>query len=1686
MSNFSNSGTITVRGNAVFQSVGARFTNSGTITASGIAATVQNTAFANTGTIMSTGSTGAQLGAGTNYQMTNSGVIRGACIGVDLGASLTNTGTISSAGTGVVLEGYGTLVNAAGGVVTGSTRAVTASSFSSTLVNAGTINGDVVFNGGSNGTFNANRYIAQTGGVLNGNLTLGSSDLLVTDLVNTGRGQFAGINGSVTAASGAQLRYRVASDAAATLGPAGPFAIAGYELSNNARLTLTAPSTIAQQLLLAGVGTVDVTANLSATTAPAILSTSVVAVPGLTTPATALSVISRGTITITRANGASPATGGAVSLGANDSFTNAGTINVVDRNSFSYTYAVTGGASVTNSGAIRLDGGYGVSGATTLTNTGTITQVTGGALAQGVVNVTTVNNSGTISVGGAAVQLSSYGAQSVLTNSGLVASTGGAVVTGPYAYNGAVNNLAGGIIRGGAGTAVQMNGGSFTNAGTVTGTVDLGFASSGRSYNNAAYVAAGGTVAGNLLFGNGDDLFLQTGATTGVSGVIDGGGGRNTYGRVFTATGSFALDAVPVRNFADRLIEALGADTVATATSGSAFTGNLYATGTGSIVNAATINGQLLLSVPYSAQAVIPAAQNALLSLTNTGNVSGGVFGSVASFTNTGGIGAARQLAPAVSIANTGVLSFVNSGQITANATTPGAIDSAVELGGVDSVSVTNSGAILGIGGVAVSATFAGAATGNATVLNSGSVIGTAGLPALYASAVASAGGGGGTVTISNSGTLSGVGGASAFGTVVQLDGTAQLIGFSINNTGTLSARGGTGRGANVIALQVGGTGGVTGQVVNASGGTVSATGGYARAVLASGVALDLTNAGAITATGNTAAIAVQSLGNFNNVVRNSGTITGDILLAGGADRVENAGFITGNVLLGAGDDMFVQRGGTVSGVVDGGDGADLLQVDASGGGAVAGAGFTNFERVQQIGTGNVTYSGAFGVGTIELASGGLIVAAGTQLSTTGATTITGTGAGVSITNAGTIAGGITLGDGGNSVTNSGTIGGPVLLGAGNDSFRTTSGATLGGVVDGGTGYNTLTLALASDTMLRPGVFRNFEALATEGASTLVLAGGAFSYDRVTAQGNLAIASDASLAANVTFGAGDNRFSIAGGFAGSVDGGAGNDTVEVSGGTQAAPVAFGAIGNVEAYRQTARFATLSGAGSVGAMYLGGGRFVGLAGSVLTASQIGVDTGATFGSAGVVNGNVTVAGTLSPGASPGTMTVNGNVSLLGGSVSLFELTPAVSDKLVVNGSVGIAPGATLQLAPTGAVGGALDLVTATGGVSGAFTSLVKPASLSGFLSYQPTRIQFVTAFTGDATFTPQAARALSYTNAVLASGQASAALLAALPRLLTANGASSAAGFNRITPEAYATAQQIGVESGLALADSARGTGFAAPRERTGLFTFGELQGDWTRLPGNGATGASRAEASAQGLLGGVGVGTGAFSFGAFAGYRWTNQRIAALGARTRHDGTVAGVQARVAAGAFAFVATGAYDGGDAVTTRAVPDGVARARYGLHGWTGDVNASYGLELGANWRLSPHVGGTVIHDIRERVTETGGSGFALTVARGRERASFVDGGIGVEGGTATGARFHPFVSLGARWQLQGREPLALAGFGGGATTLLAYGARRAEVVGTGTLGFAADVARGLTLFTSATGEAAGGEHRVAARAGLRARF
>ncbi|RYD17834.1 MAG: hypothetical protein EOP89_18240 [Lysobacteraceae bacterium] len=155
-------------------------------------------------------------------------------------------------------------------------------------------------------------------------------------------------------------------------------------------------------------------------------------------------------------------------------------------------------------------------------------------------------------------------------------------------------------------------------------------------------------------------------------------------------------------------------------------------------------------------------------------------------------------------------------------------------------------------------------------------------------------------------------------------------------------------------------------------------------------------------------------------------------------------------------------------------------------------------------------------------------------------------------------------------------------------------------------------------------------------------------------------------------------------------------------------------------------------------------------------------------------NIAVAGTLSPGASLGTMTVTGNVSLASGSVWGFEITPTIADKLIIDGRLSTASGATLRIVADGTIrpDTSSDLIVANGGIVGNYTTIDRAASLFGFVGQCTDRIQLLGQSLRDLAFSPQITRSVAYANAAIQVQSATSTLFSALPSLLATNGAST--------------------------------------------------------------------------------------------------------------------------------------------------------------------------------------------------------------------------------------------------------------------------------------------------------------------------
>lgn len=805
--------------------------------------------------------------------------------------------------------------------------------------------------------------------------------------------------------------------------------------------------------------------------------------------------------------------------------------------------------------------------------------------------------------------------------------------------------------------------------------------------------------------------------------------------------------------------------------------------------------------------------------------------------------------------------------------------------------------------------------------------------------------------------------------------------------------------------------------------------------------------------------------GSGSERVVNNGTIMGAIDLDGGADSIVNNGRIGGAVAMGAGDDSFTDGvGSSVGGGVTGGDGNDTYRVVLAG--DRTGIGMrSGFEQLAVDGTGTLHL-------TLDQNFQGVSLA----------------GNGIDLATAGFSVGRITGSDGNEQVAVDRDVP-SVVLGGGNDALSL-GGTRFAGSYDGGAGTNSLRFTTAAPVTLS-GTATGFESIALAGGSltvegTLGSAGSFLMFG--DGDQTLTVASGGHLLGSIDLGAGSDSLRLATGFTGSVEGGAGNDSLVLSGGTTAAPIAFQTVSGFESLSMSAGLTTIARTAQLGRIDMSGGRLIGLAGSTIAAPQIAVGAGATFGSAGTVVGNLAVAGTLSPGASPETMTVTGNVSLASGSTTLFELTPTVSDKLEISGTLAIAGGTTLSLTGTRPLtpGAPLDLIVANGGISGSFATISRAATVLGFVRQSANAIQLYGQFANSG-FNPQVTATINYVNAVLVGGQASAGLIAAVPSLLTSGSATNGAAFARLNPEAYASATQISIENGLMLGKAARAGAGTSRGDVPGAFTFAQGLAGWRSLNGSDASGVSRAELDGQGVLGGIGFGSASASLAGVVGYLDGRQRIPALAAHTNSSGIVAGLIGQVAAAGFDLSALLAYDGGKADTRRALPGGAnTAARYSLHGWVSDISLGYALPLGANWSLKPVVGLTFVETRRGSATETGGGAFSLDVQGRRSHATFVDGSLALAGGNAAGATFHPWVSAGVRYQLNGQPTLATAGLSGTPATFSVPGVRRQATFATLAAGVAAELTRQLGLFAASQGELGKAGSGMALNGGLRLRF
>jgi hypothetical protein len=827
---------------------------------------------------------------------------------------------------------------------------------------------------------------------------------------------------------------------------------------------------------------------------------------------------------------------GSVTLGVGAVLTNASGGTIASSGVAAVYGANSGSNTLVNAGGIGNSAGYGVS----FGAGGTVTNASGGTIAgyrSGVyiaVAAGTVVNDGSISGGQVAAVVLDEGGQVTNQSGGTITGYSFGRGVGIYDAAGTVINF--GSIASSSGYAVYLdNGGTVTNqtGGTITGYAGAG----GVAIRNApGTVINFGSVAS---FGGSAIYVFNSGYVTNQSGGIVNG---QNAGVILGTTGTIVNDGSISGNNAAYAGVVLKGGGQITNQGGGTIIGYAGADGVnidnaaGTVENAGTISG-----TPDAVQFAAGYADRLIID-------PGAVFYGIVDGGNSPGAVAVSTLELASGV-SAGTLSglgtqFIDFGQITVD---PGAswvvagsnvIGAGVTLTDDGTLiiagSLVNSGALtgpltLGAGGylyntyggtIAGSGVAAVQATGLATVLNAGLID-----PADYG------------VYLAAGGTVTNVGGGTIVGTAagVKISGAPGTV----INSGSIYGSGANGSGVELVS---GGT------VANQYGGTI---GGTLYGVQSS-------NAATVTNSGTIGAGAVVGVGLAFGQVTNAAT--GTIAGTSSGIRIYGGGTVVdAGAIYGGGDAVHFYAGSTASLVIDPGA---VFGGTVDGGNAAGAAAVSTLELASASAPGALS---GFGSQFVDFAQ--VTVDAGAQWTLDPTDTF---GSGVTLTNAGTLTGSVTLAAGGElSNAASGSVSGyDGVYGTSLAAVAVVNAGSIAGYTTGAFGAGIVLLAGGSVTNQIGGAISGYQGVygGYYGPMTVVNAG------------------------SITAAYGDGVILLSGGSVTNQSGGAITGYQGIIGGTAAALIVVNA-GSIEAYAGEGVF--LAGGGSV--TNLTGGAIVGYGG-----------------------------------------------------------------------------------------------------------------------------------------------------------------------------------------------------------------------------------------------------------------------------------------------------------------------------------------------------------------------------------------------------------------------------------------------------------------------------------------------------------
>ncbi len=422
------------------------------------------------------------------------------------------------------------------------------------------------------------------------------------------------------------------------------------------------------------------------------------------------------------------------------------------------------------------------------------------------------------------------------------------------------------------------------------------------------------------------------------------------------------------------------------------------------------------------------------------------------------------------------------------------------------------------------------------------------------------------------------------------------------------------------------------------------------------------------------------------------------------------------------------------------------------------------------------------------------------------------------------------------------------------------------------------------------------------------------------------------------------------------------------------------------------------------------------------SDVTVDTDATLMGVGTVFGDVVNNGTIAPGNSIGSLTVNGDYTQNAGSTYEVEVNAAgQSDTLTVTGTATLNGGTVSVLADTGAYSVATDytILTATGGITGTFADVTSNlAFLTPSLSYDANNA-FLNLTRNSTTFADVAASGNQYAVAsALDRGYSSAGgdMTTVYNSLLGLSAAGARSAYDQmggLTHAALSDVTSFAFDNYVSILSSRMGersmgslsngqpllaflsntVSDAAPLAAPGRNLW--MTGYGSRGNRSGGDTASRYDYDAGGMAMGYDQKLGRdFLLGGSAGYTATTVDMSGLNDDADVDLWQVSLYGSYAPGPWYVNGIAAYGYSRYDSSRRIAFGglhrKADAEYGSHIVLGQVESGYTLEAGEA-RLTPFAALQAASMLREAFNESGAG--ALNLAVSEEQSQSLESSLGL---------------------------------------------------------------------------------------------